>query len=185
MSLRSTTAIALIGAAVVIAACSGPEESAAPSIVTGASGTGAASVEPSAPDEAPVSASSAPSVTTISPFDLEVGDCFDAPDDEAISEVELIDCEDPHIYETYHIESHPAGRDEPYIGDEAMEDYADDLCMAAFEGFVGVAWEESTLNYLVLQPTQETWEDVGDREVLCAVYDPEGELTGTAEGSGR
>jgi hypothetical protein len=167
--------------ALVIAACSGPDDSIEPSVGTNASGSSAASQDPSL-STAPSASGSA---TAISAFDLEVGDCFDAPDVEAVTDVELIDCEEPHRYESYHIENHPAGRDEPFIGDEAMTTYADDICIGAFEQFVGVPWEESSLTYFFLQPTADTWEEIGDREVLCAVYSTDGDLTGSVAGSER
>ena len=148
-----------------------------------------ASVEASlAPTDGPpvsVAASGSPGAgQTISVFDVVVGDCFNAPETETISEVELVDCREPHRYEAYHSEDHPAGGDEAFIGDTAMTEYADDICLGQFEAFVGIPWEESTLNYFYLQPTAETWE-IGDREILCAVYSDAGDLTGSAEGSAQ
>ena len=184
MTTRLTPVAAIVVAAAIVlamAACGGPDESIEPSVVTDASGSSAASQAPST-SAAPSASGSA---TTISAFDLEVGDCFAAPDVETVTDVELIDCEEPHRYESYHIENHPAGRDEAFIGDEAMTTYADDICIGAFEEFVGVPWEESSLTYFFLQPTADTWEEIGDREVLCAVYSTEGDLTGSAASSGR
>jgi hypothetical protein len=183
-ALRVTRRPAFVFAAalaLVIAACTSPDPSIEPSVMTDASGSGAASRLPSA-SAAPSASGSA---TAISAFDLEVGDCFEAPDVEAVTDVELIDCEEPHRYESYHIENHPAGRDEPFIGDDAMKTYADDICIGAFEEFVGIPWEESSLTYFFLQPTADTWEEIGDREVLCAVYSTDGDLTGSVAGSER
>jgi hypothetical protein len=183
-ALRVTPRPAFVFAAalaLMVTACTGPDHSIEPSVVTVASGSGAASRPPSASAEPAASGST----NAISAFDLEVGDCFDAPDVEAVADVELIGCDEPHRYEAYHIENHPAGADEPFIGDEAMTSYADDVCIGAFEAFVGVPWEGSTLTYFFLQPTADTWEEVDDREVLCAVYSTEGDLTGSVEGSER
>ena len=170
--------------ALMVTACAAADESTTPSVVTDASGSGAASRQPSASEEASASAGAVGSGSTISAFDLEVGDCFDAPEIEAMTDVELIDCGEPHRYESYLIENHPAGREEPFIGDVPMSDHADEVCMTTFEAFVGVPWEESSpLTYFYLQPTAETWEEIGDREVLCAVYSTDGDLTGSVEGS--
>ena len=178
-------AMAWIAAAALISGCTSSDESPLPSVVTDASGSGAASVDPSLPSEPAPSGEATASGEAISAFDLEVGDCFTAPDADTVSDVALIDCAEPHEYETYHIENHPAGRGEDFIGDEAMTAFADDVCLGAFEAFVGISWEDSTLSYFYLQPTAETWEEVGDREVLCAVYSDKGDLTGSVEGSER
>jgi hypothetical protein len=165
--------------ALAIAACSSPDESAPVSPEPSVAASDAATEAPS------VSAAASGGGTggeTISVFDVAVGDCFNAPEGDTVSEVELVDCADPHQYEAYHAEDHPAAGADPYIGDEAMTDFADNVCLDQFEAFVGIPWEESTLNYFYLQPTAETWE-IGDREILCAVYSDAGDLTGSAEGS--
>jgi Septum formation len=173
-------AIALIAAAVLgISACGSPDESPLPS---GEPSVPASSIGTDGASELPASSGGDGSGETVSVFDVAVGDCFNAPDADTLSEVDLVDCADPHQYEAYHAEDHPAAGDEAFIGDEAMTDYADDLCLREFEGFVGIAWEESALNYFYLQPTAETW-DIGDREILCAVFSEEGDLTGSAEGT--
>jgi hypothetical protein len=46
-------------------------------------------------------------------------------------------------------------------------------------GFAALfAGRESTLDYYPILPTEETWAD-GDRDILCVVYDPRGQLTGS------
>ena len=174
----------LWGAALVLGAtaCSTPPDESTPASPEGS--VEASSAPTDGPAVSAIASGSPGSGATISVFDVVVGDCFNAPDAETISEVELVDCADPHRYEAYHAEDHPAGGDEAFIGDEAMTDYADDVCLGEFEAFVGIPWEESTLNYFYLQPTAETWE-IGDREILCAVYSDAGELTGSAEGSAQ
>ena len=39
--------------------------------------------------------------------------------------------------------------------------------------------EESGLDFYPILPTQETWAD-GDRVIMCAVYDPDGQLADSA-----
>jgi hypothetical protein len=175
--LRPTVWIATL--ALAIAACSTPDESPPATDAVSLPASGPPSV--SAVESAAASAGEG-SGDTISVFDLAVGDCFNAPEGETVSEVELVDCAEPHQYEAYHAEDHPAAGDEAYIGDAAMTEYADEVCLGQFESFVGTPWEESALNYFYLQPTAETW-DIGDREILCAVYSDEGDLTGSAEGT--
>jgi hypothetical protein len=166
--------------AIGITACSsGPDESTPASPEPSVVASDTATVGPS---ESAAASGGGGTGETISVFDVEVGDCFNAPEADTVSEVELVDCADPHQYEAYLAEDHPAAGDDPFIGDEAMTEYADEVCLGEFESFVGIAWEESALNYFYLQPTAETWE-IGDREILCAVYSDAGDLTGSAEGS--
>jgi hypothetical protein len=179
-----TRLVVLVVLALVAAACSAGEEpsEAVESDAASERAAGSESVEPS---ESPAaSGSAAAGGEMISVFDLVVGDCFNAPEGDIVSEVERLDCDDPHTYEAYHSVDHPATSTEAWIGDEAMTEFAEEACLGAFEDFVGTPYEESELFYFYLQPTAETW-DVGDREILCSVYLEEGDLTESMEGSGR
>jgi hypothetical protein len=117
-------------------------------------------------------------------FDLEEGDCWDDPEDtdsSEVSEVEVVDCDEPHDNEVYLLFDLP--------GDEfdatAVDEGSQQGCLDAFEGFVGTAYEDSRLEIFPITPTSGSWEE-GDREVICSVYDIELEkLVGSMEGSGR
>ena len=62
---------------------------------------------------------------------------------------------------------------------------ADATCIPEFATFVGLAYEESALDYWPMYPTAGSWEN-GDREVLCIAWDPSGaKLTGTLAGAAR
>ena len=180
----ATRLVVLVVLALVAAACSAGEEpsEAAESDAASDSAAGSEGVGPS--DGAAASGSAAAGGEMISVFDLVVGDCFNAPEGDIVSEVERLDCDDPHTYEAYHSVDHPATSTDAYIGDEAMSDFAEEACLGAFEDFIGIPYEESALFYFYLQPTAETW-NVGDREILCSVYSEEGDLTGSVEGSGQ
>lgn len=124
-------------------------------------------------------------------FDLEVGDCFDDP--VALSSSELVeveaveskDCDEPHDGEVYTLEDLPQGNDEPYPGDAAIAQQADEICYSSFEAYVGSSYEESALGYSYYLPSPDTW-SAGDREVVCIVVDIDGApLTGSVRGSGR
>jgi hypothetical protein len=119
-------------------------------------------------------------------FSLEVGDCFNDPEgtelgSEGINQVEelpVVDCEEPHDNEVY---ASLEQEDGEYPGDEEIQGLAIDGCVAEFEGYVGVAFEESEFDAFPITPTAESWEQ-GDREVLCALFGEEPK-TGSAEGS--
>ncbi|WP_304453823.1 septum formation family protein [Nocardiopsis sp. YSL2] len=120
-------------------------------------------------------------------FDLNVGDCFIDSEMEAafggeeVTEVPLVDCAEPHDSEFF--VSHQMAEGE-YPGDEAVTAEATELCEGdAFTEFVGVPWEESALYAYPLTPTEDSWNRIDDREILCYVYDPEEMVTGTLEGA--
>jgi len=114
-------------------------------------------------------------------FSLRVGDCLNEMDatEEAVSEVPKIDCEEPHDFEVFHASDLSGG--DTFPGEEEVAGLADEACLDAFEDFVGVDWESSTLEYTTLFPTAEGWEDHDDREALCLVLDPAGQTEGTLE----
>ncbi len=57
-------------------------------------------------------------------------------------------------------------------------------CVEAFTAFVGIPFNESELQYSFYLPTETSWPQ-GDRRILCEVYDPTKQTTGTLEGAAR
>ena len=114
-------------------------------------------------------------------FELEVGQCFNDPDNfEQVSDVEMIDCSDPHDNEAYHLYEMTQG---DFPGDAAVQDLAQIECIGKFDAYVGSDYATSSLDIGAFFPTNETW-DQDDREVICFLYDLGFEkLTGLSEGS--
>ena len=119
-------------------------------------------------------------------FELAVGDCFDDGDlvlgeVEEIGEVPLVECSEPHDNEVYAVVDVEG---DMFPGDEAIRTEADDVCLTAFQGFVGLDYETSALDFGWLVPTAGSW-DAGDRVVACFVYRMDlAKVSGTLEGSG-
>ncbi len=119
---------------------------------------------------------------------LEVGDCFDdwegATADtgsQEITDVPIIECAEPHDNEIYSMEDLPDGT---FPGNAAVEEAVVEMCYDGFEAFVGLPYEESSLDFGWLFPTADSWAD-GDREVVCFVYDLElAKLTGSMANAG-
>ena len=65
-----------------------------------------------------------------------------------------------------------------------IETVVQDQCLPAFQAFVGLAYQDSVLEVSYLAPTQDSW-DAGDRELLCLIYDPSGDVTGSLAGANR
>ncbi len=113
-------------------------------------------------------------------FTLQVGDCLnDAEATEQVDTVPTTPCDEPHDSEVYASVIHP---DDEYPGQEAILAFADEECLAEFEVFVGGAWDTSPYDFSYYFPTEGSWGE-GDREILCVIYDPEGPVTGSLEGS--
>lgn len=83
-------------------------------------------------------------------FDLSVGDCINYPSSgELLTQVERVDCAEPHDGEVADILTMPDG---DYPGDDAVFEYADANCPAETD--------------FELTPTEESW-SIGDREITC------------------
>lgn len=118
--------------------------------------------------------------------ELRAGDCFNLPpgteDDEEILEVEAVPCSEAHENEVYVITNYVAA--DSYPGDVALWDFADQFCVTAFDTYVGMAYEESLLDFGYFYPNRDGWAD-GDKEITCVLYDFNGTmLTGSMKGSG-
>lgn len=114
-------------------------------------------------------------------FDLSVGDCFNSPETEEVSRVEVIACDAPHDHEVYLLFDLDNG---DFPGSDPVASAASDGCLAGFDQYVGIEYTESALDVGFLPPSQTTW-DSGDREVVCYLFDFSGApLTAAAKDSG-
>lgn len=121
---------------------------------------------------------------TTSVFELKKGDCFNKPSDEVVSDVASVPCAELHDYEIFAAIDYEAASEEAFPGTVDIEAFVNVECAALFEPFVGTSYTDSVLFIYYLAPTEESW-DSGDREVLCALYHPDEQLTGSMEGSNR
>jgi hypothetical protein len=117
---------------------------------------------------------------------IDVGTCFnDAGDEGAFDYTELavVGCDEPHDNEVYHLFDAPGTG--TYPGDEQIAEVTRNGCLSAFEPYVGKPYTDSAFAILPIPPSETSWNG-GDREVVCALYDPSRkELTGSAKGSAR
>lgn len=112
-------------------------------------------------------------------FELSAGTCFDDPGSGEISDVPIVECDDPHDNEVYATFDLPDG---DYPGDEQVAAQADAGCEGRFADWAGISYEESRLVYSHLSPTADGWDRLDDREVVCFVFDISGDqLTGTMQ----
>jgi hypothetical protein len=121
---------------------------------------------------------------SVGAFEVRVGDCFD---DEAfanaeISEIPAVPCSQAHdneVYALFDIEGE-------WPGDERVEELAYEGCHQRFAAAIGKTYEDSEIDYTVMYPSEGSWKQRQDREVVCVAYHMEYEkLTGSIRGSGR
>lgn len=115
-------------------------------------------------------------------FTIKVGDCLnDGSAEGEVSEVPVVDCAEPHDSEAY---ASIIMDDGEFPGDQAVEDQAIADCTTEFNSFVGIDYQASALDFAYYYPTEGSWAN-GDREILCLIVDPAGQVTGSLEGAAR
>ena len=118
-------------------------------------------------------------------FVIQNGDCINLPSESLVQSVEGVPCHAAHDAEVYSLFD-MASPESAYPGVNAVDKAAVDGCLARFHAFVGVAYEYSELDVYYLHPTEESWDELDDREIVCMVTAMDGSsLTGTMRGSGR
>lgn len=116
----------------------------------------------------------APTATSTAIVDLAVGDCISG-------DLTVVDCSTEHDSEAYASITVP-GDDFP--GDESIATQAGQGCTDAFTEFVGIPYDDSSLDYAFYFPTEGSWA-AGDRRILCLIVDPETRVAGSLEGAAR
>lgn len=118
---------------------------------------------------------------TLAAFDLQLGDCFNDPGSGEVEAVGVVPCTEAHDFEVYHVFTLDDGT---YPGTEVIQDKWIDGCLAEFEPFVGTSFDVSILDISAIFPTQQSWEELGDRVILCSVTAVDGmPRTGSARSS--
>lgn len=122
-------------------------------------------------------------------FSIEAGTCFDDVAEFTeegggeVSDVPVVDCAEPHdneVYATFDIDG------DEWPGEEAVRTAADEGCVGRFEDYVGRDYPSSRFVSQNIVPTEQTWNQAGDREVICFLHNIElAKLEGSAQGSGE
>lgn len=113
---------------------------------------------------------------------VRVGDCFDDQDDASVETLPVVPCDEPHdneIYEVFDL----TGSSWP--GQDEVERMAAEGCLGPFADYVGTSLAESSLEAFPITPSEQSWDEFDDRQVLCIVTDPAGEIEGSVAGSAR
>ena len=119
-----------------------------------------------------------------SAFSMKVGQCVQLPTGDNITDLETTDCSALHDAEVFHLTQ---VTEDERPSDSELEDMGGDACLAAFEGYVGIPYEESELDYTILYPSPGSWEE-GDREIICFIISGDGtdtQLSGSMRGANK
>jgi hypothetical protein len=115
----------------------------------------------------------------------DVGDCINNDiASSSISEFDTVECTEPHTAELIYKFDLPDG---DFPGQEAIGAAVEEECQgSAFEDYVGTPYAESEIFLFPVTPTEQTWDEADDREVLCFGGLQDGaDLTESVQGSGR
>lgn len=118
-------------------------------------------------------------------LELKTGQCIESLGTGSVSSVQTVDCAKEHGNEVFAIVQYPAGKDDPFPGDQPIRDRANADCPPAFQAYVGKAFDQSEFYIFSLTPSADTWKS-GDRAIVCTLTLPnDAKLTGSMKGSNR
>lgn len=112
---------------------------------------------------------------------FRLGECVNGLDESEDSTLVsgVVHCDEPHVWEVFHVGFLPDEIEPPI--DEASQD----ICLDAFEPFVGRPFERSVFDFSWYQPFEETF-PLGDRRVACLIHTVDlAPVAGSLEGSNR
>jgi hypothetical protein len=127
----------------------------------------------------------APSISAplapVSVFSLTVGTCVNNPDlgKGLVSTLTSVPCDQPHTHEVFHRAAYVAT---PTYDADALANFATQQCREAFVAYVGTPYDQSSIYFLHLAPSADSWNQNHDREIACLLYKPGG-LTASAKDS--
>jgi hypothetical protein len=114
-------------------------------------------------------------------FKLQLGDCIESDAGTEVESLPVVPCDQPHLYEVYHLFDIPDG---DFPGAETVNTLSEEGCLAAFATFVGIPFEQSQYTFTSLTPTELTWTQADDREVVCMITTTDSTtVTGTLQGA--
>lgn len=119
-------------------------------------------------------------------FHLRTGDCFQSSAGTSGRTVEIKDattvpCAEAHDGEVFAVVVHPAAKDAPFPGDDAVADFASSECLTQFPAYTGTTYDDSDLQVATVRPDRDSWVDKDDRAVACVLYQQGNTLTGTRQ----
>ncbi len=84
-----------------------------------------------------------------------------------VTGIPTVPCTEQHSHELYAVVPYDGG--DVFPGLAALDSFAERVCVAQFEPYVGVSVFDSTLTFSWLVPTLASWNNNDDRDILCVV----------------
>ena len=105
----------------------------------------------------------------IATSELEVGDCFNMPEEvltgtQPAGQVERISCQRSHNSQVVGIKKLTGTA---YPGEKQLYDLASKECAREFERFAGASYRDSKWDIYPLSPTETSWKDQRERKLTC------------------
>lgn len=145
-------------------------------------------------------------------FDLRPGQCLVPPKANPnlqVANITVVSCREPHTEEVYCVLPYSAtlpdkaphclarrsrlsgpsqlvgSANQDFPGTQALETFANAVCLDEFQPYVGTTYKESSLYYTYLYPSPRSWDAPSrrDRMVACILVSPRRPLTRSAKGS--
>lgn len=120
-------------------------------------------------------------------MDMQVGDCYgdfgsiNSDESTVFETLPALPCDEPHDYEVF------AGKKieaKSLPAESMLWSDTEEFCMKKFASFVGISYDDSTLDLVYFYPTSESW-DLGDRDMTCLIEDPDQRTAGTLKNAKR
>ncbi|MFW2336512.1 septum formation family protein [Ilumatobacter sp.] len=118
-------------------------------------------------------------------FRIRLGDCLSELIEGDFESVQAVPCAEPHASEVYAAFNMAGADGVAFPGSAAVEQAYAEGCLERFEPFVGRDFATSQYDVTAVTPTEGSWTEFDDREILCLVVNVDGSpLVGSAEGTG-
>lgn len=121
---------------------------------------------------------------------LQVGDCItsqtgSSDEEEEVDQIPVVPCAEPHTAEVYATFDLPGGGD--YPGKAEVGRLSEAGCVGdRFTAYIGLSYTKSEIGLIAIYPTEDSWEGLDDREVVCMAAETDGRSTaGSVNGASR
>jgi hypothetical protein len=114
-------------------------------------------------------------------FTMQLGDCVMLPEDDVtttdstatvdmIESFEAVPCDEPHTGEVVLVDDGFYGDLDAFPGDDEAFEAATPACIDALDDYTGTVYEDSPFDIFSLVPTEESWDVMDDRALICIGY---------------
>ena len=112
--------------------------------------------------------------------DVQVGACFTDTNGDSIDTISTVPCSETHDSEVF---LNQVNTSSTYPTDSEWTAFAQQYCIPAFQSYVGIDYDSSSLDINYLVPDSTSWGQ-GDKTLTCYATDPNGGLVSSVKGSG-